>query len=264
VRPNKRLGQNFLIDSNVLREIVDAAELSGDEFVLEVGAGLGTLTKELAARAGNVLAIELDHRLLPALREVVQRIGSVRIAEGDVLQMELAELVGKHPYCVVANIPFNITSALIRKLVEAKNSPFRIVLTIQREVAERAVARPGQMSLLALAVQVFGRPVLVARVPAAAFYPRPKVDSAVLRIDRHEIPPIDPNLLPLVFRLARAGFSQRRKMLKNSLSTEFDTAGQEIISILERAAIGPGARPQELSLVDWANLARIFSQGRLA
>jgi 16S rRNA (adenine1518-N6/adenine1519-N6)-dimethyltransferase len=260
VRPIKNLGQNFLIDTAALQAIIEAAELTGDEQVLEIGAGLGTLTRVLADHAGSVIAIELDRRLIPPLREIIQGFATVQIAQGDVMKMELAELVGGHRYCVVANIPYNITSALIRKLVEADNSPFRIVLTIQQEVAERAVAKAGQMNLLALAVQAFGHPALVARIPATAFYPAPKVDSAVLRIDRHEVPPFEPAEAAAVFRLARAGFSQRRKMLKNSLSAGLPIAGSEIGSMFDQAGIDGSIRPQELTLQDWIRLARVFPQ----
>lgn len=261
VRPSKRLGQNFLIDPAALRKIIAAAELTGDELVLEIGAGVGTLTRNLAQQAGAVVAVEMDRRLIPPLEEVVGGFATVQVIEGDVMQIELSGLVGQRSYCVVANIPYNITSTLIRKLVEATNRPYRIVLTLQREVAERAVAQAGKMSLLALSVQAYGRPSVVARIPARAFYPAPKVDSAVLRIDQHDAPPVDPGLLPTVFRLARTGFSQRRKMLKNSLAAGWsidDHPPPE--ALLEQAGIDGRVRPQELRLEDWARLAEIYSK----
>lgn len=255
VRPLKRLGQHFMVDPRALKQVVAAAELGGSETVLEVGPGLGSLTRALAIEAGRVIAVELDPRLLPPLREVLHGLSSVEIVIGDILEMDLKATVGEGPYLVVANIPYNITSTLIRHFLESMTAPQRMVLTIQREVAERVIAGPGQMSLLALGVRVYGTPTIRARIPARAFYPRPQVDSAVLRVDVHDQPTLDGKLLDPVFRLAKAGFGQRRKMLKNTLATGLDCSAAEAAELLAEAGIGARARPQELDVGDWARLA---------
>ncbi|MGH2620452.1 MAG: 16S rRNA (adenine(1518)-N(6)/adenine(1519)-N(6))-dimethyltransferase RsmA [Anaerolineales bacterium] len=255
IRPLKRLGQHFLVDPRALNQVVAAAELGGNETVLEVGAGLGSLTRALAVQARRVIAVEIDRRLLPPLREVLEGLAAVQVVIGDILALDLASTVGSDPYLVVANIPYNITSSLIRHFLESGVGPQRLVLTVQREVAERVIAGPGQMSLLALGVRVYGTPSLRAQIPARAFYPRPQVDSAVLRVDVHDRPGLEAELLDPVFRLAKAGFGQRRKMLKNTLAGELKSPVAESAELLAAAGIGVQARPQELDVEDWARLA---------
>ena len=255
IRPLKRLGQHFLVEPRALSQVVSAAELGGTETVLEVGAGLGSLTRALAAKARRVIAVEIDRRLLPPLREVLEGLDAVEIVIGDILEIDLESTIGSDPYLVVANIPYNITSALIRHFLESEIAPQRLVLTVQREVAQRVIAGPGQMSLLALGVRVYGTPSLRARIPARAFYPRPQVDSAVLRVDVHDQPGLAGELLEPVFRLARAGFGQRRKMLKNTLAGEMNWSAVQLAELLAAAGIGVQARPQELDVEDWARLA---------
>jgi len=255
IRPLKRLGQHFLVEPRALSQVVSAAELGGTETVLEVGAGLGSLTRALAAKARRVIAVEIDRRLLPPLREVLEGLDTVEIVIGDILAIDLESTIGSDPYLVVANIPYNITSALIRHFLESEIAPQRLVLTVQREVAQRVIAGPGQMSLLALGVRVYGTPSLRARIPARAFYPRPQVDSAVLRVDVHDQPGMAGELLDPVFRLARAGFGQRRKMLKNTLAGEMNWSAVQLAELLAEAGIGIQARPQELDVQDWARLA---------
>ncbi len=259
IRPSKRLGQHFMLAPGALSKVVDAAELSGDETVLEIGAGVGALTVCLARAAQRVVAVEIDARLLPALNEVVKDSPGVLVIQGDILEHDLETLVGEGPYCVVANIPYNITSLLIRRLLEAPQSPQRLVLTVQREVAERIVATPGQMSLLALSVQLYGSARIMARIPAKCFYPRPKVDSAVLRVDLHAEALLPMASIPIFFRLARAGFQQKRKQLRNALSSGLRVSAQHVSSMLEMARIHPRARAQELSLDDWARLVEAYA-----
>lgn len=256
IRPRKRLGQHFLIDPAALSQVVGAAALEPGDSVLEIGAGLGALTVELARSAAEVMAVEVDHRLVGALREVVRGQPGVRIVEADILELDFEDLLGDRPYLVVANIPYNISSALIRRLTEADSSPKRIVLTIQRELAERAIAQPGQMSLLALTAQIYGAPSIQATVPPAAFYPQPQIDSAVLRIDKHPVKPIEAQQAAVVFALARAGFSQRRKMLKNAMAAGLRLAPAVVAEALEQAGVEAKARAQELSLEDWVRLAK--------
>jgi 16S rRNA (adenine1518-N6/adenine1519-N6)-dimethyltransferase len=255
LRPDKSLGQNFLVDDSALRKVVAAAQIGPADEVLEIGPGLGSLTRYLAASARQVTAVELDENLLPPLREVLAPFDNVRLLQGDILGYKPAEIMEGPGYLVAANIPYYITSALLRHLLEAPLLPQRMILTIQREVAERLVAGPGDLSLLALSVQVYGAPRLAARLPAGAFYPAPKVDSAVVRIDLYDSPAIPVPLLNTFFRLAKAGFSQRRKNLRNSLSAGMRWPASQAETFLQAAGILPQRRAETLSLEEWGRLA---------
>jgi 16S rRNA (adenine1518-N6/adenine1519-N6)-dimethyltransferase len=260
VRPSRRLGQHFLFSQGALIKVVEAADLRGEETVLEIGAGIGSLTLCLARAARRVIAVEIDKNLLPALREVVGSHPGITLVHGDILEQEISALVGEDAYCVVANIPYNITSMLIRRLLEAPRSPVRIVLTVQREVAERIVAEPGRMSLLALSVRLYGSPRIMARIPAGAFYPRPKVDSAILRVDLHPEPRAASGLIPILFKIARAGFQQKRKQLRNALASGLSIPTAQVVSWLGEVDIAPRARAQELSLDEWLLMAQAYAQ----
>ena len=183
LHPHKGLGQNFLQDDQLLQKIVNAADLEPEDDVLEIGPGLGNLTRHLALAAHSVTAVELDQRLLPILNSTIAPYPNVRLVQGDILELNPAELMDVPGYIVVANIPYYITSAVIRHLLESQPCPRRIVLTVQQEVASRICTTPGNMSLLALSVQVYGRPSIVGHIPADAFYPSPKVDSSIVRLD---------------------------------------------------------------------------------
>ncbi len=261
IRPKKSLGQNFLVDEAAAERIVAAADLSPQDAVLEVGPGLGALTQHLAATAGRVVAIELDQRLMPILQHTLGAYANVELLHGDVLELDPATLFSA-PYKVVANIPYYITSAILRHLIEASVRPALMVLTVQEEVARRIVAAPGEMSLLALGVQFYGRPRIVARIKAGAFYPRPKVSSAVIQID------LSPGARPtwegiddaeLFFKLARAGFSQRRKQLHNALAGGLARPGAEIDAALRQAGIDRRRRAETLSVEEWVALTRAFA-----
>jgi len=263
LHPDKSLGQNFLIDANALQRVVEAAQVTSESDVLEIGAGLGSLTRLLAAEAHRVVAVELDGRLLSALQEVLVPYPNVTIVAGDILTLDPVRLMrlegltkqDSKPYQVAANIPYYISSAVIRHLLEAGVQPQRIALTVQREVAERICAVPGDMSLLALSVQVYGAPKIVARIPAGAFYPPPQVDSSVVRIDLYSEPLIPTPLLPGFFRLAKAGFSQKRKNLRNTLSGGMRWSKSQSEQILGSAGIDPRRRAETLSLEEWRKLA---------
>lgn len=262
LHPDKRLGQNFLVDSASIRKVIDAAGLPTQDIILEIGAGLGNLTRHLAARARQVVAVELDGRLVPALRQVLETFQNVRIVQGDILSLspsELFHLPLEGGYQVIANIPYYITSALIRHLIEASPPPQRICLTVQSEVAERICASPGDLSLLALSVQVYGSPRIAARIPAGAFYPPPKVDSAVVRIDLYPQPLIPTNQLDHFFRLTKAGFSQKRKTLRNALVNGLHQPASHIESLLNAAGIDPRRRAETLSLTEWLALLEVGS-----
>jgi 16S rRNA (adenine1518-N6/adenine1519-N6)-dimethyltransferase len=254
LKPKKGLGQNFLIDAETLKKIVRSAEVNSQDCVLEVGAGLGSLTRFLAQASRRVIAVELDEDLLPILEGVLLPWKNAQIVKGDILKLDPAVLVGEDGYLVVANIPYYITSALIRHLLEAFVKPTRMVLTVQREVAERICAQPGDMSLLALSIQVYGLVKTVLRIPAGAFYPAPKVDSAVVRIDLYPEPVIAIEKLDCFFALAKAGFSQKRKTLRNSLSAGMRKSPEQAGNWLETAGIDPQRRAETLSLGEWSRL----------
>ncbi|MDP1546054.1 MAG: 16S rRNA (adenine(1518)-N(6)/adenine(1519)-N(6))-dimethyltransferase RsmA [Anaerolineales bacterium] len=254
LRADKRLGQNFLQDESVLEKIAAAAEILEDDCVLEIGPGLGSLTRHLAVAARLVTAVELDRDLLIPLQAVLAPHPNVRVVQGDILEQNISELVDRPNYIVAANIPYNITSAIIRHLLESDPKPRRVVLTIQKEVAERICAQPGDLSLLALSVQVYGQPRIAAKIPAGAFYPAPNVDSAILRIDIYDQPLIPQELLATFFKLIKAGFGQKRKTLRNSLSAGLHISPQNAEALLTSANIDPMRRAETLSIEEWKGL----------
>jgi 16S rRNA (adenine1518-N6/adenine1519-N6)-dimethyltransferase len=256
------LGQHFLADPNILRKIVEAAELSPDGVALEIGPGLGTLTRWLAKSAGYVVAVELDEGMLALLREELADLPNLRLVQGDILELDpvglIRDLSSQPVYTAVANLPYYITSAAIRHLLEAEPPPNRLVLAVQLEVARRIIAEPGDMSLLAVSVQFYGRPRIVTKIPAGAFVPPPKVDSAVVRIDTYDMPPVDVPSADVFFRVVRAGFGQKRKQLKNALAAGLGLPPADVSATMARAGIEPQRRAQTLSLAEWADLAREF------
>ncbi len=254
IHPDKSLGQNFLIEDAALRKILRIADTTAQDTVLEIGPGLGSLTRYLADSAQQVIAVELDPRLVAPLKEVLSPYNNVHIIEGDILQIDLNKTIEADTYLVVANIPYYITSQLIRHLLEAKHKPTRLVLTVQKEVAERICASPDEMSLLALSVQVYGSPQIQAQIPAGAFYPSPKIDSAVVRVDLYPSPLIPPDQLNSFFRLAKAGFSQKRKTLRNALAGGMAWSKSKTQSYLQAASIDPNRRAETLDLSEWERL----------
>ena len=265
LRPSKGLGQNFLVDENALRKVVNAAEIGEGDVILEVGPGLGSLTRYLTSSAQRVIAVELDEKLLPALHETLVPFENVEIVMGDILKLDPGKLLISHHtlaaknYKVVANIPYYITSAVIRHLLEAEIKPQLIVLTVQREVAERICEQPPNMNLLALSVQVYGQPNIAAKIPAGAFYPPPKVDSAVVKIELFSEPHIPSGQLSTFFQLIKAGFGQKRKTLRNTLSAGMHWSKEETEAILAEVGIDPQRRAQTLALAEWQTLTRVVS-----
>ncbi len=278
IRPRKGLGQNFLVDPGYQARIVAAAELSRADAVLEIGPGPGVLTELLAEQAGRVVAVELDDRLIPFLRARFAERLHVTIVHGDILELDPGELMrgsaGTAPgadgeaeastaagaYKVVANLPYYITGAVMPHLLEARPAPVLTVVTVQREVAERMAARPPDMSLLALGVQLYTMPQIVARIPAGAFYPAPQVDSAVVRLARRAEPAVADVAPPQFFRVAKAGFSQKRKQLRNALAGGLHVPPAQAAAWLAAAGIDPQRRAETLSLEEWGALARVVPQ----
>ena len=257
VRPNRELGQNFLVDPGALAEIVGAAELAPDDTVLEVGPGLGVLTWELVQHAGRVIAVELDKRLAERLRDEFRDTANLQVIQADVMKFRPVDVAGDQPYKVVANLPYQITSAIIRYFLEVQPAPELLVIMVQWEVAQRIIAQPPDMSVLAHSVQLYAEPELVARVPASSFVPSPKVNSAVLRLRRRPAPAVAVDDIDALFRTIKAGFLQARKKLSNALPAGLSGMGiradkQETVAALRRAGVDPDRRAETLTLAEWA------------
>lgn len=258
IKPKKSLGQNFLVEPAGLNKVIEAADLTSDDEVLEIGAGLGSLTFLLAQCARQVTAVEIDRAMFAPLREALTEFNNVRIVEGDILDLKPDELMQNQDYIVVANIPYYISSAIIRHLMEAELRPKRVVLTVQKEVAERVQAKDGKMSLLSLSVQVFGQVSMAGTIPAGSFVPVPEVDSAVLKIQLFPEPLIPLDQQDAFFKLAHAGFGQKRKTLRNSLSTGLGISSSDIEGLLLDSSINPQRRAETLTINEWKLLTEAW------
>ena len=257
LHPKKRLGQNLLVDEAGLAKVAAAADLGPADTVLEIGAGLGSITRHLAPLVQRVVAVEVDSTLLPVLEVTLQGFDNVELIQADILRLDLARTAGlPDGYKVAANIPYYITSAVIRQLLESAVRPSIIVLTVQREVAERIMAEPGDMSLLAISVQFYSQPRRMARLPAGAFYPAPAVDSDVIRLDVRPEPAVQVDDVNHFFRVVKAGFSQKRKQLRNALSGGLRLEPPEVDALLAVAGVSPQRRAETLSLAEWGAVAR--------
>ena len=257
IQPRKSLGQNFLVDEKVTRRIVDAAGVQPGDLVIEIGPGLGALTRLLADRAGQVIAIELDQTIIPALQQELGDRSNVQILHADALEVDYSTLTEGRPVRVVANLPYYITSHAIRVLLESGIDWRCIVLTVQLEVAQRIAAKPPHMSTLAVSVQYYGDPELLFRVPPGAFYPSPSIDSATLRITRRESPQNSVAVLTdpaLFFQWVKAGFSQPRKQIRNNLYTNLGISRVETEDILAKVGISPERRAETLTMDEWRAL----------
>jgi len=251
MKAKKSFGQNWLRDNYVLDKIVDSAQVDSDDTVLEIGPGLGTLTQKLLENDCSVVAVEADRDLIPNLEKIFRNQPNFKLINEDILKFDLSDMA--KGYKVVANIPYYLTSNLIRNLLETHNVPSLMVLLVQKEVAERILARPGQMSVLAFSVQYYAKPEYVMDVKKELFDPIPKVDSAVIRIILHQKPLFEADHQKL-FRLVKAGFGEKRKMLRNSLSGGLGIDSSQTESILDKSKIKRTARAQELSMNDWHRL----------
>jgi len=261
VRPSKGRGQNFLTDRDIVARIADAARLAPGMTSVEIGPGLGILTAELLARVGSdgrVIAVELDRRLAAHIREEFGANPALTLIEGDVLRQPIATiLVGVPegiPYALVANLPYNITSATLRHFLDDPRRPASMTVMVQREVAERIVARPPEMSILAVAIQFYGTPQIAMRIGPGAFIPRPKIDSAVLHIVTPAAPPLPQAAIPGFFAIVAAGFGQKRKQLANSLTAGLPLSKEESGAALAAAGLAPARRAETLSVAEWLAL----------
>ena len=270
LRARKGLGQHFLIDEEALRLIVSAAELTPNDVVMEIGPGLGVLTRELAGQAGGVIAVELDDKLAAILKQTLASFHNITIVNEDVLKIDPAALLQEQKpaqaissplsYKVVANLPYYITSPVLRHFLEASVKPQIMVVMVQKEVAEDIAAKPGRMSLLSISVQLYGEPTIVGYVPARCFYPVPEVDSAILRIVLYPQPAVEIADKESFFALVRAGFSASRKQIINSLAHGLALPKADVLSLLEETGIAPQRRAETLTLEEWAHLWRVFAR----
>lgn len=257
LRARKGLGQHFLIDGGVLETIITAAELKLDDVVVEVGPGLGILTRELAKRAGRVIAIELDDNLAALLKKSLASFGNVTIINDDVLKIEPTSLLEGQDYKVVANLPYYITSPVLRHFLETAAKPRAMVVMLQKEVAEAIAAKPGDMSLLSVSIQFYGEPKIMTVVSPQSFYPAPEVSSAILKIDVYPKPRVDVDEKGF-FDTVRAGFAAPRKQLANSLAKGLGKEKGEVLPFLHKAGIDSQRRAETLSLEEWASLWRVL------
>jgi 16S rRNA (adenine1518-N6/adenine1519-N6)-dimethyltransferase len=263
MRPNKSFGQNFLIDRAVLEKIVEAAEITPSDSILEVGSGTGVLTRELAKRAQRVVAVELERDMLALLEKTTAGLNNVELIARNLLFLDPVEVFEHKPYKLVANLPYYITAPTFRHFLEAANAPKLIVVMVQLEVAQRIVAQPGDLSLLAISVQFYGKPGIMAQIPAQAFFPAPKVDSAILRIEVNPQVPLLPEERNRFFRTVQAGFSEKRKQLHNSLTHGLHYKNEEVRSWLNTASIDASRRAETLSIDEWLRLWRIIEEEKL-
>jgi len=259
-KARKGLGQHFLVDSSVLDKIISAAELAPSDTVIEVGPGLGILTAELVNKAKKVIAVEVDSKLASSLQKRLSKFDNLTVINADILELDPQYLLErKKNYKVVANLPYYIAAPILRHFLEASIKPSLMVVMVQKEVGQSIVAQPGDMSILGISVQLYGKPTIVDYVPAQSFYPEPKVDSAIVRIEVYPRPPVDVTDIAGFFDIVKAGFSAPRKQIRNSLALGLQLASEEVAHLLKQAKISPQRRPETLSLEEWANLHRLFS-----
>lgn len=266
----KKFGQNFLIDTHVLDKIIRAAEITKEYMVLEIGPGIGTMTQYLAEAAGKVIAVEIDRNLIPILSETLSMYDNVRIINEDVLKLDIRKLAEEEnqgrPIKVVANLPYYITTPIIMGLFEGQVPVESITVMVQKEVADRMQTGPGSKDYgaLSLAVQYYAKPYIVANVPPNCFMPRPKVGSAVIRLTRHDTPPVQVKDEGLMFEIIRASFNQRRKTLANGLnnSSRLSYPKEVIAEAVEKLGKGPSIRGEALTLEEFARLSDILSESR--
>jgi len=251
IKPLKRLGQNFLIDKNVVKKVIKAAELHSKDIVLEVGPGIGALTKEIAKKAGKVIAVEKDPRMVKILIENLKEFKNIEIINKDILKNYELRIMN-YEYKIVANLPFYITAPVIRKFLESKYPPEEMVLIVQKEVAQRICSKPPKMNILAVSVQFYAKPKIISYISKKSFWPSPKVDSAIIKIvPQKKYKDID---IDLFFKVVKAGFAHPRKQLANNLTNGLKLNKQEVNDLLLKNNIKPSQRAETLAVQDWINL----------
>lgn len=253
LQPKQSLGQNFLYDDNLLAQIVEAADVNKQDNVLEIGPGTGALTRHLAQAAARVVAVEVDDRFMPLLRAELADLENLTVVHEDILEVDPRTWFASEPYKAVGNVPYYITGAILEHLLGGPHKPQRLVVTVQKEVAARIVAEPGEMSLLSVSVQFYGEPQIVTGIKAGAFWPRPEVDSAVVCIRLREKPPLPLEEEDAFFRIVRTGFSQKRKQLQKNLRA-LGYQRRDTMRLLWEAGIDPRRRAQALSVEEWLRL----------
>ena len=267
VKPRKSLGQHFLIDETVLECILSAAELNPGDIVVEVGPGLGILTEGLAKQGAQVIAVELDRKLVALLKRRLATFPDVKIINADILRVTPRQILESKSavsalfqgYKVIANLPYYITSPLLRHFFEALPQPSEMIVMVQKEVGEAMVATPGNMSLLSIKTQFYSKPSIVSYVPPSSFYPPPRVDSVILRLDVYSQPPIDIPNPASFFDVVMHGFSSPRKQLRNALAHSLDMPPSQVTLLLEKTGIDGERRAETLSLEEWRELWKIFA-----
>jgi 16S rRNA (adenine1518-N6/adenine1519-N6)-dimethyltransferase len=266
-KPRKRLGQHFLIDEAVLQRILSAAELSPGDIVVEIGPGLGILTEELARQGARVIAVEVDAKLVALLKKRLVGFPDVGIVRADILKVTPRQLLRDNlpasdlarGYKVIANLPYYITSPVLSHFLEAQPRPSRMVVMVQKEVGEVIAATPGKMRLLSVRAQFYSKPAIVSYVPAASFYPPPKVDSVILRLDVYSQPPIEVSDVTGFFDIVMHGFSAPRKQIRNSLAHSLEMPPGQVASLLEKTGIEAERRAETLSLEEWREMWKVFA-----
>lgn len=264
MRPNKAFGQNFLIDRTILDSVVQAAEITAEDTLLEVGAGTGVLTRELAQQAKRVVAVELERDMLTLLADTTRQYKNVELVARDLLFFNPSEYFGQTAYKLVANLPYYITAPTFRHFLESENPPQLLVVMVQWEVAQRIIAQPGDLSLLGISIQFYGKPEIIARVPAKAFYPAPKVDSAILRVNVYDKIPLTRTERDRFFRVVKAGFSEKRKQIHNSLTHGLHYKNEQIRLWLQKAEIEANRRAETLSIAEWMKLWKVIEEPLVA
>lgn len=259
LQPKKSLGQNFLHDPHSLEKVMAVADVQPDDCVLEIGPGTGLLTAHLAQVAREVVAVEIDTRLQPILLDQFGNLPHVRFVWDDILNVNPDDLFPDRDYIVVANVPYYITSAILKHLLERERRPRRLIMTVQLEVAERVAAKPNDMSLLAVSVQFFGKAQMVGKLNPAVFWPRPDVESALLRIDTDKTLRVDVPDSKTFFRVVRAGFSQKRKQLKNALGSGLQLDADGLGQLAAVSGIDLTRRAETLTLEEWGALTRAYA-----